>query len=252
MCQHSSVRAPHALSIAKAMPIPPLTHSVARPSRDPRRIISYSSVTTMRVPVAPIGCPRAMAPPLTSPSPSDRDRQVAQDGEHLGRERFIQLDEFEILGGVDYWVGSTSFFTAGTGPIPMIRGSTPALAHPTIRASGFTPSAFALSAFIRTNRGATVRDPRRGSSRNDAALTGNVAKDDRQLGQALDRRPRAWMFILREVGRVFRREPPDGESEDPPYLIAEPVQFRRGTFPAPSRVPRAADFRAHTGRTARA
>jgi hypothetical protein len=42
-------------SIASAMPMPPLTHNVASPLRTLRRRISWSSVTTMRVPVQPIG-----------------------------------------------------------------------------------------------------------------------------------------------------------------------------------------------------
>ena len=51
--------------MASAMPIPPLTHSVARPRRALRFSISWSSVTVMRVPVQPMGWPSAMAPPLT-------------------------------------------------------------------------------------------------------------------------------------------------------------------------------------------
>ena len=50
----------------------------------------------MRAPVQPIGCPSAIAPPLTF-SFSRRNRLVAQHREHLRRERFVQLDEIEIL-----------------------------------------------------------------------------------------------------------------------------------------------------------
>jgi hypothetical protein len=38
-----------------AIPIPPLTQSVANPLRAFRRRISYNNVTTIRVPVQPIG-----------------------------------------------------------------------------------------------------------------------------------------------------------------------------------------------------
>src|SRR5262249_58569572 len=48
-----------------AMPIPPETQSVAMPRWASRRRISWSSVVAIRAPVAPIGWPSAMAPPLT-------------------------------------------------------------------------------------------------------------------------------------------------------------------------------------------
>ena len=70
------------LSSAIAIPIPPLTQSVASPRRALRRCISWRSVTTMRAPVQPIGWPSAMAPPLTL-SLSRRNRHVAQHREHL-------------------------------------------------------------------------------------------------------------------------------------------------------------------------
>src|SRR5262249_56273682 len=48
-----------------AAPWRPPTHSVASPRLLPRRCSSFRSVITSRVPVAPTGCPSAMAPPLT-------------------------------------------------------------------------------------------------------------------------------------------------------------------------------------------
>jgi hypothetical protein len=50
-------------STATAIPMPPLTQSVARPRRRRCRFSAYTSVTRMRVPVQPMGCPRAIAPP---------------------------------------------------------------------------------------------------------------------------------------------------------------------------------------------
>src|SRR5437660_499813 len=47
------------------MPMPPLTHKVATPRFVLRLSISCSSVTVMRVPVHPMGCPRAIDPPFT-------------------------------------------------------------------------------------------------------------------------------------------------------------------------------------------
>src|SRR3954465_4330260 len=52
-------------STAIAIPMPPLTHRVAIPSFALRFSISCTSVTVMRVPVQPMGCPSAIAPPLT-------------------------------------------------------------------------------------------------------------------------------------------------------------------------------------------
>ena len=45
--------------------MPPPMHSEAMPRLAPRRFISCSSVTRMRAPEAPIGCPMAIAPPFT-------------------------------------------------------------------------------------------------------------------------------------------------------------------------------------------
>tara|TARA_B100000795_G_C22360369_1_gene272173 strand:+ start:125 stop:349 length:225 start_codon:yes stop_codon:yes gene_type:complete len=48
-----------------AMPMPPPIHKVANPLRASLLIISCINVTSILVPEAPIGCPKAMAPPLT-------------------------------------------------------------------------------------------------------------------------------------------------------------------------------------------
>src|SRR2546426_11515234 len=52
-------------SSSRAIPKPPLMHSVARPRRAFRRSISCTRDVVIRAPVAPIGWPSAMAPPLT-------------------------------------------------------------------------------------------------------------------------------------------------------------------------------------------
>src|SRR5579872_434111 len=52
-------------STAIATAFPPPRQSAAIPRFTSRRIISYSSVTRTRAPLAPIGCPIATAPPLT-------------------------------------------------------------------------------------------------------------------------------------------------------------------------------------------
>ena len=82
-------------SIAIAMPIPPLTHSVASPVL-PRRCSSCNRVTTMRA-------------PLHADRMAERDRaavdvqllsgngHVLQHGQHLRRERLVDLDQIEIV-----------------------------------------------------------------------------------------------------------------------------------------------------------
>src|SRR5258708_4651312 len=61
-----------------AMPIPPLIHSVANPRLDLRFFISCNKVVVMRTPVQPIGCPNAIAPPLTFKASSSKCRSRSQ------------------------------------------------------------------------------------------------------------------------------------------------------------------------------
>src|SRR5262249_59612185 len=52
-------------STTMAMPCPPPMHSDATPRRASRAAMAWSRVTRTRAPLAPIGCPSAMAPPFT-------------------------------------------------------------------------------------------------------------------------------------------------------------------------------------------
>ena len=82
--------------------------------------ISCSSVAMMRPPVAPIGWPIEMPEPLTlsrsksfvAEAPLPRHRQ------HLRRERLVQLDQVHVAAACSPR-RSSSFFVAGTGPMPM-------------------------------------------------------------------------------------------------------------------------------------
>ena len=130
------------------MPMPPLTQSVASPRLAPRRSSSCSSVTTRRAPVQPIGCPSAIAPPLTF-SRSAAIGTSSQHGEHLHRERFVELDQIEIVEAEADALAQ--LLDRRDGPMPMMRGSTPALAQPRIFARGFRPRARAVSADARTS-----------------------------------------------------------------------------------------------------
>ena len=50
----------------------------------------------MRAPLQPSGWPRAMAPPLTF-SLFEIDAELADAGEHLGGESFVQFDQIDLL-----------------------------------------------------------------------------------------------------------------------------------------------------------
>ena len=96
----------------------------------------------MRAPVAPIGWPSAIAPPLTfsrsGSKPSSRSQArtwAANASLTSSRSNWWRRRESR----------SRSFFTAGTTPMPITLGSTPAAATPRTRAIGWTPSAAARS-----------------------------------------------------------------------------------------------------------
>ena len=75
--------------------MPPLTQSVASPRRTLRLNISCSNVTVMRVPVQPIGWPRAIAPPLTLEDSHGRN-QFAIASQDLRSESFVKFNQVEI------------------------------------------------------------------------------------------------------------------------------------------------------------
>ena len=101
----------------------------------------------MRVPVQPMGCPIAIEPPLTLSLSigSGRSRNTASTC--AAKASFNSMRSKSSRRSC---VRTSSFCTAGTGPMPMLRGSTPALAQPRMRASGVTCSRLARSALINT------------------------------------------------------------------------------------------------------
>src|SRR6266478_2739979 len=80
------------------MPMPPPMHNVARPFFASRRCISCSSVTRTRAPEAPIGWPRAMAPPFTLTLAGSQPRSLLTAQAWAG-ERFVGLDKVQIVDG---------------------------------------------------------------------------------------------------------------------------------------------------------
>ena len=84
-------------------------------------------VTVMRVPLVPNGWPMASAPPhwLAFSKGIPRSRRQAIDW--LAKASLISTAS---ICSIPTPVRSSSFWTAGTGPMPMIVGSTPAIAPP--------------------------------------------------------------------------------------------------------------------------
>ena len=82
-------------STTTAMPWPPPMHADARPQRLPRRRSSLRSVSVRRAPLAPSGCPSAIAPPFTFSFARSTPSSLI-DAEDLARERLVDLDEVHV------------------------------------------------------------------------------------------------------------------------------------------------------------
>ena len=67
-----------------------------------------------------------------------RQAELAQHREALGGERLVQLDHVDVAELQAESLAS-SFSVAGAGPMPMMRGGTPAVAIATTRARGVRP-----------------------------------------------------------------------------------------------------------------
>src|SRR5690606_3310070 len=112
-------------SIASATPCPPPIHSVANPFLASRRAISESRVTNTRQTDAPMGCPRAIAPPLTLTFDTSHSSSLLTDRHWAAK---ASLASIRSSSAIDQPALLRHFLLAGTGPIPMIAGSTAALA----------------------------------------------------------------------------------------------------------------------------
>ena len=123
----------------------------------------------MRAPVAPIGCPRAIAPPFTL-SRSGSKLQLAVAGQDLGREGLVDLDQVEVRAARSE-SRSSSRLTAGTTPMPITRRvDARPRPPPATRAMGLTPSAFARSRGQHHHRRRAVGDAGRVAGRDGARL----------------------------------------------------------------------------------
>src|SRR5579871_657966 len=99
-----------------------------------------AAVSAMRGPEAPSGWPTAIAPPfmLTRLSSNGRPRPFRQAKTWAAKASLISITSMsERLSPAR----ASAFFDASTGPMPMIRGGTPATPLATIRAKGLAPTA---------------------------------------------------------------------------------------------------------------
>mmetsp|Transcript_30700 Transcript_30700/g.73591 ORF Transcript_30700/g.73591 Transcript_30700/m.73591 type:complete len:229 (-) Transcript_30700:495-1181(-) len=128
-----------------ATPWPPPMHRVASPFFAPRRCISCRRSTAIRAPLAPMGWPIAMAPPLTLTLAGSQPMPLFTLSACAAK---ASLASTRSRSSCFHPAFPSAAFTAGIGPVPMIFGSTPAAAKLTTVASGVNPAAFAASSDI--------------------------------------------------------------------------------------------------------
>lgn len=105
----------------------------------------------MRQPDAPIGWPSAIAPPFTLTF--DVSQPICRLTA-MACEAKASLISIKSRSAGDHPARCRQRLEAGTGPMPMYFGSTPAEAKALMRASGLSPSSFAFFAEHRTTTAA--------------------------------------------------------------------------------------------------
>ena len=158
------------------------------------RAIAWSSVVRTRAPLAPIGWPSAIAPPLTLIF-FGSSAELAQHAERLRRERLVQLEEVDVLDASSP-AFSSAFAHAGHGPMPMMRARRRPRRSATMRASGVEPSSLRLRARHDHHRRRAVVDARRVARRDRAALFLNA-------GEPASARPSCRRAGARRVSNVI-------------------------------------------------
>src|SRR5216684_707810 len=172
------------------MPWPTPMHMVQRARLPPVASSWLSAVIISRPPEAPSGWPSAMAPPLglTFSASSARPswRSTASAWAAKASLSSIVSKSRNVMPSL-----AKSFCVAGTGPIPMTRGGTPADTVPRMRARGTSPLALAAASEAMIMAQAPSLMP--------AALAA-VAKCRRQLGQDLHRGVAARVLVRLDDG----------------------------------------------------
>ncbi len=100
-------------------------------------------MAVIRAPLAPSGCPRAIAPPDTLTRAGSRPSSRMQGMACAANASF---NSTRSRSATESPRRASSFLVAGTGPSPMQLGSTPATAVPTMRASGVSRCALTAAA----------------------------------------------------------------------------------------------------------
>src|SRR5688572_18541112 len=110
----------------------------------------------MRPPDAPIGCPIAIAPPLTFTLDVSQPRPLFTAQAWAAKASFDSMRSRSAALQPAFFSAARE---AGMGPVPMIFGSTPALAQDAIRARGLMLRFSASLALISTNAAAPSLRP---------------------------------------------------------------------------------------------
>src|SRR3989304_4126928 len=97
-------------------------HSVASPRFGARRFISCSSVTRMRVPLAPIGWPSAIAPPFTFTRSQSQPSSRPTASDCAANASFASIRSISASDRPDF---ARTFRVAGRGPSPLTPRAAP-------------------------------------------------------------------------------------------------------------------------------
>ena len=180
------------------------------------------SVSASRAPDMPSGWPSAIAPPFGfTCSASSGNAEPAQHRERLAGERLVELDGVEVRRPRSPAVPQ-SFCTAGTGPMPMMRGvDAGAVAMPSTRARGMQP-VFAHAP--RWRRGSSAAAPSFTPEALPAVTVPSGAHDRLQLGERSRRRVGARMLVAVDHDRA--RPCPPGTSTGTISPAKKPVRLR--------------------------
>mmetsp|Transcript_42588 Transcript_42588/g.76544 ORF Transcript_42588/g.76544 Transcript_42588/m.76544 type:complete len:400 (-) Transcript_42588:462-1661(-) len=121
-----------------ALAVPPLSHIVRSPYRPPLRSSSPIRFDINMAPVAPIGWPLAMAPPLTFTF--ERSPPVMARAQAKGTDENASFTSMRSRSSIFKPAFANAWWVAGTGPSSINTGSMPARPKETTRALGLRPS----------------------------------------------------------------------------------------------------------------
>ena len=180
-----------------------------------RRAISCSSVTSTRAPEAPIGWPIAIAPPLTLTLAGSQPRSLLTA---IAWAANASLASTRSRSLTDQPARSSALREAGIGPVPMIAGSTPAVAQETMRASGVMPRRLRFGGRHHHQRRRAVVDARGVAGRHRAVL----GEGGPQLGDGFVGRAGADVLVVGDDDVALAAR--DGHRDD---LVLEPAGLLR-------------------------